>query len=91
MNESQTRDLEVQLAGILPGNVEVKVTGAASLGAQRSTLFIDITDQGQGESSIREAVVQIAASPLAVSDIDLEARILCEAYSSGVAVPEVLA
>jgi len=91
LSDSQTRDLEVQLAGILSGDVEVKVTGAASLGAQRSTLFIDITDQGHGEASLRKAVVQIAASPLAVSDIDLEVRILCEARRFGVAVPEVLA
>jgi aminoglycoside phosphotransferase (APT) family kinase protein len=87
MSEERTRELEHSLATILPGNPEVRVTGAASVGAQRNTLFIDILESG----SVRKAVAQIATGPLAVSDIDLEATLIRDAHRAGMAVPEVLA
>lgn len=87
MSEDRTRDLEKRLASLLPDEVGVRITGAASLGAQRNTLFIDII----GGGTSREAVAQIATGPLAVSDIEIEAGLIREAKRAGMAVPEVLA
>lgn len=85
-------ELELRLARILPDAEAVRVTGSASLGAQRSTVFIDVDwKAGTGRGRPRAAVAQIAGGPLAVSDVDVEARLIQEAARAGVRVPEVLA
>jgi len=76
-----------RLAAILPGNPEVRVTGVASLGAQRTTLFLEITRNDQ----TTKAVAQIAGNVLDAADIDNEARLLRAAEEAGVAVPHILA
>jgi aminoglycoside phosphotransferase (APT) family kinase protein len=86
MNDERRRELETSFAELLPGEAEVRITGAASLGAQRDTLFIDVVESGTS----RKAVAQIATGPLAVSDMDLEASLIIEARRSGVIAPEVL-
>ncbi len=87
MNEDRRAKLEERLAELLPGAETVRVTGAASVGAQRSTLFIDVT----GEGGVRPAVAQVAAGPLAVADLEVEASLIRAAARAGVRVPEVLA
>ncbi|MDJ0852187.1 MAG: phosphotransferase family protein [Myxococcota bacterium] len=80
-------ELAAKLAGILPGSPRVEITGAASVGAQRSTLFID---RVRGETR-EPAVVQIASTVLASLDVETEVSLLRAAAKAGVPVPELLA
>jgi aminoglycoside phosphotransferase (APT) family kinase protein len=87
--------LASQLSAMLPGSLSgtlsaratVEITGTASLGAQRSTVFLDLVD---GEERVA-AVAQIAATVLAHADTRTEARLLREAARAGVPVPELIA
>jgi aminoglycoside phosphotransferase (APT) family kinase protein len=63
------------------------VTGAASLGAQRTTLFLDVIRKQQ----TTKAVAQIAGNVLDTADGENEARLLRAALQAGVAVPQILA
>lgn len=65
----------------------VELTGAASVGAQRSTLFIDIHDGG----TPTEAVAQISSSVINAAPVTQEAAILRAAQAAGIPVPTVLA
>jgi aminoglycoside phosphotransferase (APT) family kinase protein len=87
VTERRPADLEARIARILPGDPEVRLTGSASVGAQRMTLFADVTTK----SRTRAAVAQIADGVLAVADVDVEARLMTAASKAGVVVPEVLA
>ncbi len=73
------------LADLLGHRVEI--TGAASVGAQRSTLFIDVHD---AEAPI-PAVAQISTSVINAAPVGHEAAILRSAHAAGVPVPRVLA
>ncbi len=84
---ARLEELARRLSGILPGAPRVEVTGAASLGAQRSTLFVDCVRNGER----RAAVAQIASSVLANLSIETEAALLDAAARAGVPVPELLA
>ncbi len=64
----------------------VTITGAASLGAQRSTLFVDYPVAGSSTA----AVAQISTSVLQAVPTTLEAHILGLVHAAGVPVPEVL-
>lgn len=77
----------MRLAALLPDTDRVEITGAASVGAQRSTLFID---RIRGELR-RPAVAQIAGSVLGNLDIETEATLLREAARAGVPVPALIA
>lgn len=85
--KAQREELAAKLAAILPDTDRVEITGAASLGAQRSTLFID---RIQGKER-RPAVAQIAGTVLANLDLETEAMLLQEAARAGVPVPELIA
>ncbi len=76
-----------RLARLFSDDAEVRITGVASVGAQRKTLFIDLIRDGQ----TTKAVVQIAARALDASDTGIEVALLRAARAAGVAVPEVLA
>ncbi len=80
---------EASLGGLLTASgwtgAEVTVTGAASVGANRATLFIDIDD---GADTV-EAVAQISRQT--DSSASREAEILQLAAAAGVPVPRVLA
>ena len=65
----------------------VEITGAASVGAQRSTLFIDIHDG----STPTPAVAQISSSVINAAPVTQEATLLRAAHGAGVPVPRVLA
>jgi len=65
----------------------VTITGTASLGAQRQTLFVDVPVDG----AIVAAVAQISTSVLQAVPTTLEAQILGLAAAAGVPVPRVLA
>jgi aminoglycoside phosphotransferase (APT) family kinase protein len=84
-NEASKRN--ARLAALLPGDPEISVTGVASLGAQRRTLFLDILRDGK----TTKAVAQIASNVLDVADIENEARLLRAAEKAGVAVPHLFA
>jgi len=79
--------LEARLAALLPENPELRVTGVASLGAQRKTLFLDLT---HGDATTK-AVAQIASNLLDPAHIENEARLLRAAEKAGVTVPHLLA
>ncbi|HKK50854.1 MAG TPA: phosphotransferase family protein [Myxococcota bacterium] len=79
--------IERRLCEILPQPLRAEVTGTASLGAQRSTFFIEMID---GERRT-PAVAQISGGALAQGDVEIEARLLREARRAGVPVPELLA
>jgi len=79
-------ELTTRLAAILPGKPEVRVTGVASLGAQRRTLFLDVIENDQ----TTKAVAQIAGNVLDAADIEKEARLLRGAEKAGVVVPRIL-
>jgi aminoglycoside phosphotransferase (APT) family kinase protein len=79
--------LTTRLTAILPGNPEVLVTGVASLGAQRRTLFLDVIRNDQ----TTKAVAQIAGNVLDAADTENEARLLRAAEQAGVVVPHILA
>ena len=65
----------------------VEITGAASVGAQRSTLFVAIHD---GDPPT-PAVAQISTSVINATPVDQEAAVLRSALAAGVPVPRVLA
>ena len=65
----------------------VEITGAASVGAQRSTLFIEIHN---GERPTA-AVAQISNSVINAAPVEQEASLLRAAHAAGVPVPRVLA
>lgn len=79
--------LTSRLAKILPGNPTVRVTGVASVGANRRTLFLDLEADGQ----TTKAVAQIASQVLEGDNVTNEIRLLRAAESKGVAVPHILA
>ncbi len=65
----------------------VTIAGAASLGAQRHTLFVDI-DRPRGRSA---AVAQISTSVVAASPVSREADVIRLAAAHGLPVPTVIA
>lgn len=65
----------------------VTITGTASLGAQRQTLFIDVPVDGVTVP----AVAQISTSVLQAVPTTLEAEVLTRAATAGVPVPQVMA
>ena len=84
-----TDDTTEQIAaglGELVG-AEVRVTGMASVGAQRATFFIDILDG----STSTPAVAQVSASVLGSVPASAEADMLRLADRAGVPVPDVIA
>ncbi len=66
----------------------VRVTGVASVGAQRKTLFIDVDDGDQTVASVAQISQAIVGDGTPVTD---EAELLGLAGEAGVPVPEVLA
>ena len=66
---------------------EVRITGMASVGAQRGTFFIDIVDG----TDVTPAVAQVSASVLGSVPASAEAEMLRLAADAGVPVPEVFA
>lgn len=87
MSSEEISTLTARLAALLPDDPEVRVTGVASLGAQRRTLFLDVLHQDQ----TTKAVAQIASNVLDVANVENEARLLRAAERAGVAVPHILA
>ncbi len=83
-NEKQA--LENRLAALLPGQAQVALTGVASLGAQRQSVFLDITQDGE----TKKAVAQIAGSGIDSNSVENEAMLLRAAESAGVVVPHLL-
>jgi len=79
--------LTAHLATILPGNPEVRVTGVASVGANRRTLFLDLIRDDQ----VTKAVAQIAGYVLDTAGIQKEVRLLRAAEKAGVVMPHILA
>lgn len=65
----------------------IEITGAASVGAQRSTLFIDVHDH----ATPTRAVAQISTSVIDAAPVTREAALLRAARTAGVPVPAVLA
>ena len=86
MSADESEAITDRLARLLPGEVEVHVTGIASLGAQRKTLFLDLIRNDEST----KAVAQIASHVLDTSDIESEARLLRAARAAGVTVPRIL-
>ncbi|MEZ5383595.1 MAG: phosphotransferase family protein [Microthrixaceae bacterium] len=68
-------------------NPNVTVTGAASVGAQRSTLLVDIDSAGQQT----RAVAQISSGVIAATPATVEAAVIRLAAAEGVPTPRVLA
>lgn len=87
MTVDETRALEQRLAELLPGDCEVAVTGVASLGAQRRSLFLDVKKSGK----TTKAVAQIAGVGVDTHSVENEAGLLRAAEVAGVAVPHILA
>ena len=87
MSAEDAAALTAGLATMLPGNPEVRVTGVASVGANRRTLFLDVIRNEQ----ITKAVAQIAGFVLDGADIEKEARLLRAAEKAGVVMPHILA
>jgi aminoglycoside phosphotransferase (APT) family kinase protein len=87
MSQDDVTDLTSRLSDLLPGNPEVRVTGVASLGAQRRTLFLDLEKDGK----TKKAVAQIASQVLESGNVANEIRLLRAAERAGVAVPRILA
>lgn len=79
--------LAARLAALLPGNPEVRVTGAASVGANRRTLFLEVIQRDE----TTKAVAQIAGTVLDGAEVENEARLLRAAEQAGVVVPHLLA
>ncbi|MEM9203493.1 MAG: phosphotransferase family protein [Actinomycetota bacterium] len=65
----------------------VEITGAASVGAQRGTLFIDVHDADPATP----AVAQISTSVINAAPATQEAAVLQAAHEAGVPVPSVFA
>lgn len=93
MSEDPHRALEDRLSQILPGDLRAEITGVASVGAQRQTFFVDLVDRHARDPADERtaAVAQVAATPLAEGDVEIESRLLREAAAAGVAVPGILA
>lgn len=87
MNHEGERELAQRLAALLPGEPEVRVTGVASLGAQRRTLFLDVIRREE----TTKAVAQIASNLLDTAELENEASLLRAAEQAGVVVPRLLA
>ena len=87
MSVEDAAALTARLTALLPGNPEVRVTGVASLGAQRRTLFLDVIRNDR----TTKAVAQIAGHVLDAADTEKEARLLRAAEQAGVVVPRLLA
>lgn len=87
MSDEDAAALTAGLAAMLPGNPEVRVTGVASVGANRRTLFLDVIRNDE----ITKAVAQIAGFVLDAADIGKEARLLRAAEKAGVVLPHILA
>lgn len=90
MNSFMSTDgaaLAARLAALLPGNPEVRVTGAASVGANRRTLFLEVIQRDE----TTKAVAQIAGTVLDGAEVENEARLLRAAEQAGVVVPHLLA
>lgn len=66
---------------------EVAITGAASVGAQRSTLLIDITAEG----ATTPAVAQLSSGIIAAMPATVEGAVIDLARVAGVPAPDVLA
>ena len=94
MSREEPTAVAERLAALLPDAPEVRVTGVASLGAQRQTLFLEILSHGQA----KKAVAQIATNILDGGDsqamnaaiVENEARLLRAAEAAGVVVPHIL-
>jgi len=87
MTQEDVGALSARLSKLLPGNPTVRVTGVASLGAQRRTLFLDLEKDG----TTTKAVAQIASQVLDGDNVANEIRLLRAAEGKGVAVPRILA
>jgi len=87
MSEPGREELERQLAGCFEQGTRVRVTGAASVGAQRQTLFLDLVR----EAETSRAVAQIASQVIAAADTRSEEALLRAARNAGVRVPRLLA
>lgn len=87
MSRNNNAALSARLAPLLPGNPAVRVTGVASLGAQRRTLFLEVIHNDK----TTKAVAQIASNVLDGAEIEDEARLLRAAERAGVVVPHLIA
>lgn len=86
MKSDDKGSLEKRLAALLPGDAQVALTGVASLGAQRQSVFLEITQDGKKT----KAVAQIAGAGIDAHSIENEAALLRAAESAGVVVPHIL-
>lgn len=88
MSRDDLAELTARLSALLPERPEVRVTGVASVGANRRTLFLDLVSDG----STRKAVAQIAAPhTLDAANVANEVKLLRAAEEAGVVVPHILA
>ena len=82
---TRTGQIAIGLGDLI--GAEVRITGMASVGAQRATFFIDILDG----TSTTPAVAQVSASVLGSVPASAEAAMLRLAEQVGVPVPAVIA
>lgn len=82
---TRTEQIAIGLSELI--GAEVRITGMASVGAQRATFFIDILDG----TSTTPAVAQVSASVLGSVPASAEAAMLRLAEQVGVPVPDVIA
>lgn len=82
---TRTEQIAIGLGELI--GAEVRITGMASVGAQRATFFIDILDG----TSTTPAVAQVSASVLGSVPASAEAAMLRLAEQVGVPVPAVIA
>ena len=87
MKAADPEEIVRRLSRSLPGEPEVRVTGAASLGAQRQTLFLELGPPDRAD----RAVVQISSQVIAPTSVESESRLLRAAQAAGVPVAEILA
>ena len=87
MKTADSDALARRLSRSLPGEPEVRVTGVASLGAQRQTLFLELGPTSRSD----RAVVQISSQVIAPTSVESESRLLRAARDAGVPVAEILA
>lgn len=88
MSRDDLSELTERLSTLLPDRPEVRVTGVASVGANRRTLFLELASDG----ATRKAVAQIAAPhTLDAANVANEIELLRAAEAAGVAVPHILA
>lgn len=82
------------LSRALPGMPTVRISGVASLGAQRQTFFLELgPDSSEAHDRVerRRAVVQIASQVVRAASVGDEAALVQSASAAGVPVPAVLA